>query len=183
VKLPEFQLESETFFIRSYKNEDAEQLYAFVKSNLNDLQSTFPHTVLNTVTAVAAKKYIKEKRHEAGLGIMQMAGIFEKSSQRLIGHLVITKVDKTVPKCELGYALHDKFRGRGIATAAVGLIVNYLFAALHFEKITLRIAPNNKSSIALAVRLHAHYVGMAQRDFKSVDGRILDSCIYELYAR
>lgn len=182
MKLPEFQLESETFFIRSYKNEDSEQLYAFVKSNLSHLQSTFPHTVLNTVTAVAAKKYIKEKRHEAGLGIMQMAGIFEKSSQRLIGHLVITKVDKTVPKCELGYALHEKFRGRGIATAAVGLLVNYLFEALHFEKITLRIAPDNKSSIALAVKLRAHYVGTAKHDFKAVDGSILDSCIYELYA-
>lgn len=181
MKLPEFQLDNDTFFIRSYKNEDAEQLFAFVKANLHELQSTFPHTVLNTVTAIAAKKYIKEKRSDAGLGIMQMAGIFEKSSLRLIGHLVITKVDKTVPKCELGYALHDKFRGKGIATRAAALLVNYLFQSLHFEKITLRIAPDNTRSIALAERLNAHFVGIAQRDFKAVDGRIIDSCIYELY--
>ncbi len=61
----------------------------------------------------------------------------------LLGDVVIgaCRLDRHIhclAAAEVGYCIGEQFRGRGLATAAVGLVVEYAFAELGLESITAR---------------------------------------------
>ncbi|MFO7543955.1 MAG: GNAT family N-acetyltransferase [Trueperaceae bacterium] len=54
---------------------------------------------------------------------------------------------------EIGYVLRDRFRGRGIMTAAVNLVVAYGFDDLGLGRIVADVEPDNAASIRLLERV------------------------------
>jgi RimJ/RimL family protein N-acetyltransferase len=59
------------------------------------------------------------------------------------------------PEPELAYALDPTFRGRGLATEAVGAVRDWAFAQFGFARMATFILPANASSARVAKRLGA----------------------------
>lgn len=151
-----------------------------MKENRDDLLHTFPQSVQGTATIIRTRKYILEKQSERRDGLILVCGIFAPD-ERLIGHILFTKFDWTVPKCDMGYFIIAEHTGKGLATKAAQLFAKWGFQTLKLEKITMRIWPENAASIAVAKKLGAREAGIAKRDFRTHNGKVLDCVYYELY--
>jgi len=81
----------------------------------------------------------------------------------------------------MGYLIDQSHAGNGYATEAAQMLVKWAFQVLKMEKITLRIWPENHASIAVAKKLGAREAGLALRDFRTTDDRVLDCAWYEVY--
>lgn len=57
---------------------------------------------------------------------------------------------------EIGYVMRERFRGRGIMTTAVTLVVAHGFGVLGLDRIVADVAPDNAASIRLLERLGFH---------------------------
>jgi len=79
-------------------------------------------------------------------------GISLAGSDKLIGLIGLVRIKASSHRAEIGYILHQNYRGRGIMTEALGTILNYAFNTLDFNSVIAVIDPNNESSKKLLER-------------------------------
>ena len=108
-------------------------------------------------------------RHEAWRRFLQMPGawvlqgyamfsVLEKATGRWIGQAGPWQPDGW-PGTEVGYSFHPDARGKGYATEACALAMDYAFEVLGWDEVIHSIAPANAASQAVACRLGARNRG------------------------
>jgi RimJ/RimL family protein N-acetyltransferase len=111
---------------------------------------------------------------EGTLMIMSGAG------GELAGHIEFFRPVPYWDAYELSYQLYDdRFAGRGYATEAVQLLVDYLFANKKRDRIQLVIAPENAASRRIADKCGFVLEGTARGAFYN-EGRNCDVLVYSL---
>ncbi len=80
-------------------------------------------------------------------------------------------------KGEVGYAVHPKFRGKGLASKAVKLITKYAFKKYKLKRISAMGRANNKASARVLEKAGYQLEGILRKN-KCVDGVYLDDFIY-----
>ena len=80
-------------------------------------------------------------------------------------------------KGEIGYAVHPKFRGKGLASKAVKLITNYAFKKYKLKRISAMGRANNKASARVLEKAGYKLEGILRKN-KCVDGVYFDDFIY-----
>ena len=78
-------------------------------------------------------------------------GIFIKESHVLIGDIGIHFIDDL--QVEIGFTLSLEYQGKGLATEAIGEVLNYLFFNMKKHRIVASIDPRNLKSMALLKRI------------------------------
>jgi len=63
-------------------------------------------------------------------------------------------IGKEGHQCELGCTLSKKQQGKGFATEAMKITIDYLFNTLNKHRITASVDPENENSIRLLERLN-----------------------------
>ncbi|MBA3284939.1 MAG: GNAT family N-acetyltransferase, partial [Nitrosopumilus sp.] len=80
-------------------------------------------------------------------------------------------------QCEIGCTLNKKYQGKGFATNAMKITIDYLFHNLNKHRISGSVDPNNSNSIRLLERLNfrkeAHF-----KESLFVNGEWKDDVIY-----
>ncbi len=71
----------------------------------------------------------------------------------LVGAVFHVRPDQINKQVEVGYWLAQTARGRGVASRAVGAMLDITFLDLGFNRVNVRVAPGNSASLALAKRL------------------------------
>lgn len=71
--------------------------------------------------------------------------------------------------CYLGYYAFEPHTGRGLATAALGMVLEHLFDVVDLHRVEANIRPGNTRSIALVRRLGFTREGYS-RDYLFLDG-------------
>lgn len=66
-----------------------------------------------------------------------------------IGDIAFKIEDWENQRVELGYRVSGRCAGKGVATRAAGLIIEYLFNQLHFHKVVAKCDPRNIGSIRI----------------------------------
>lgn len=87
----------------------------------------------------------------------------------LVGGVFHIRPDKVNNVVEVGYWLAESARGRGVATRAVKKMLDITFNELGFNRVNIRIAPQNKPSLALAERLGLKPEGVCRQAWKVGD--------------
>ena len=80
---------------------------------------------------------------------------------------------------EIGYTLSHDYRGRGIATEAVRLLVRYLFNATHVNRLEIRMDTRNRASEQVAIKSGFQKEGVS-RGANFVRGQHVDMSLYAL---
>ena len=115
------------------------------------------------------------KRESAGTHLY--ASVALKSTQEIIGTVMIFNFDREANHAEIGYVFHSKHWGKGYGTESVALMSDFAFEILALHKIHARVVDANvgsarileKNGFLLEGRLKDHYF---------IDGRYYDSLIY-----
>lgn len=98
----------------------------------------------------------------------------------IAGHIEFYKPVAYWDAFELSYQLYDdRFAGKGYATEAVQLLVDYLFATKQQHRIQLVIVPGNDASRKIAGKCGFTLEGTARGAFFN-DGRNQDVLVYSL---
>ncbi len=135
-----------------------------------------PHFPLGVLSEPAFRREFAEhgfwQRDEGTLLIIVPDG------DAMAGHIEYFKPVSYWDAFELSYQLYgDRFAGRGYATEAVQLLVDYLFATTQRHRIQLAIVPENAASRQIAEKCGFRLEGTARGAFFN-DGRNQDLVLY-----
>ena len=101
---------------------------------------------------------------------------------RLVGTVSLFALNRAQKRAEVGYALASNVWGRGYATEALKLAVDFAFEALGVARLAADIDPRNDASCRLVERIGFVREGLL-RERWHVAGEATDSAIYGLLAR
>jgi|ERR1035437_1733253 ribosomal-protein-serine acetyltransferase len=166
--------------IRLIKDEDAEQLFSLVTTNINRIKNYFPTTVKSITDNGTAVNYIAEKKRQAINRELFCFVIEDSEKQKIAGIIFIKSIDWNVCKAELGYFVDEKYAGKGIMSKSITKIIKYAFENLLLNKLYLRAALDNISSKKVAEKNGFEVEGILRKDFKTMDGTIIDLIYYGL---
>ena len=80
---------------------------------------------------------------------------------------------------DVGYILHPDVWGRGLASEALGAVIDHVFATTDLDTLTADVDPNNAASIKLLERLGFVRTGEAKAIWH-IGGQWMDSLYYGL---
>lgn len=152
--------------LRQIELADAERLFAVVDGNRRALLPWMRW--VNEVTDVdVLRSHIRQwLTQTAETGCMSLGVELDGELVGVVFHIRPDQVNNVV---EVGYWLGESARGRGVATRAVKKMLNITFNELGFNRVNIRIAPQNKPSLALAERLGLKPEGVCRQAWKVGD--------------
>ena len=161
MKLKPIILKSERLILRKFKLSDVKQ-YIKLGSHIKDTKKAL---------AWIKSSWIKNSYH---------FGIFLKENNILIGKIELCHMDWWFDKAgEIGYFINKKYRGKGYATKASGMVIDYCFDKLNFHKMYADTDPDNFASQKVLEKLGFKLEGRI-REKVFVKGKWIDEYDYGL---
>tara|TARA_R110000744_G_scaffold131883_3_gene240091 strand:- start:1021 stop:1596 length:576 start_codon:yes stop_codon:yes gene_type:complete len=87
----------------------------------------------------------------------------------LVGEVAFRIDDWQNQRAEIGYRLSATVAGRGICTAAVSLLIDYLFSELGFFKLVAKCDPRNVGSFRVMEKLGFEREGFFKQHYRIAD--------------
>ena len=97
-------------------------------------------------TIEETKKYTGELQQRYAEGKFYDWGLVHKADSKLIGTCGLTTINLNKNSCEIGYVLSKKYWGQGFIPEALGIIMDFAFTYLDFERIEGRFFEGNEKS-------------------------------------
>ena len=164
--------------LRVFHEDDAEAVFATVSRNEDHLM-TFMHWMTPEYSMDSAREFVRRAVSSVKAGENLGYGIFRQG--RLIGSIGFTHFDLKSRKTEIGYWIDKAEEGKGIVSAACGLLIEYAFGQLGLNRIEIRCSTFNVRSAAIPERLGFKKEGvLRQSEFRN--GRLHDFSVYGLLA-
>jgi [ribosomal protein S5]-alanine N-acetyltransferase len=176
--LPAFpQLQGRRVRLRGPRNDDADALFAlFSDPAVMRYWSRPPMTTLGEAQGLVAEMLDSFERRSLFNWMITM-----RDDDAVIGTCTLFRIDPRHRHAEIGYALRSDHWGRGIASEAVALVLDWAFRRLDLQRVEADIDPRNDGSRQLLARLGFRSEGvMRQRFF--VGDEATDSEIFGLLA-
>ncbi len=146
--------------LRPWRDEDASAKAAWGQDAVLVRWTGVPENY--TEEAARARAVTIEEERTAGDSVS--LAIVDATSGTLLGSCDIRRPDATDPSLgEVGYLLSQDARGRGAATRAVGLLVEWSFRELGMERVQALVHPDNPGSAGVLERLGFQREGLLRR--------------------
>ncbi len=173
--LPFKNLESSRLLLRQIDPADVNEIFA-MRSNPEVMKYVPRPLCVNLDDAMDLIKMI-QKKLETNEGINW--AITLKGNNTLIGFIGHYRIKWEHFRSEIGYMLAPEFQGKGIATEAIKLVVDYGFNEMNMHSLEAVIDPENSASAKVLDKNNfikeAHF-----KENEFYDGKFLDSVIYSL---
>lgn len=140
----------ENISIDKLKPIDAEQLYRFMIENTERLKKFFPVTLSSNETLDKSIEYIKNKEKEIQQKVNFTFAIREIDSQKIIGLIIIKKIDWTNKIGEFAYCIGNTFEGKGLVSKAVRAVLKFANDVLELKTLQIIAHKTNLGSIKVA---------------------------------
>lgn len=101
-----------------------------------------------------------------------------RGDDRLVGIVVLLKIDRQNATGEIGYELHRDLWGRGLVREAIDKLVDHAFEALKLHRLEIRTDPANGRSIRIAEALGFRQEAHLREHGLYPDGRRLDTLVF-----
>lgn len=158
---------------------DAPAFLAFVERNRASLERWlgWPDRIRDEAGAREfIDRYARRWERQAALLVNIACG------KSLAGMAVYRTIDGSNRRAEIGYALDEDFRGRGLATRVTRALIDYAFDALDLHRVVIVCASGNLPSRAIPERLGFQHEGTS-REASYLRGSFIDLEHYGLLRR
>ena len=151
-------IKSETLVLRAVREEDAEALLPmYSDSSIYKYRPGLPRTTLPLVQKVLRRFCIsRQQREQATFTVFESEG-------RAVGLIEVFRIDTKVEKVEIGYTVMPAFQGKGIATAAVSCITDYLLFEIGFNRVYASVHKDNEISQKVLVKNRFTFEGTVRQ--------------------
>lgn len=162
--------------IRPFEPDDAAAMFRLIESSRDHLDRwlRWSNTIRSEADAQATVALFVGKR-AAGTGFH--SGIWV--ADRLAGGVVCRELDRQHRCAEIGYWLGPDFTGRGLATRASSLAIDYLIGGRGAHRIEMQCGVHNVRSRAVPERLGFRLEGI-RRESYWITTQFVDSAVYGL---
>ncbi|MEO6705452.1 MAG: GNAT family protein [Ginsengibacter sp.] len=168
-------LETKRIKLRPIEINDNEEVFKYRSDAETNQYQGFVPKELKEVDEFIAKNPTEFNQPESWFQLV----IIEKESGEIIGDVGVHFIGEDGFQCELGCTVSKKQQGKGFATEAMKITIDYLFNSLNKHRIIGSVDPENVSSIRLLERLsfrkEAHF-----KESLWVDEKWVDDVIYGL---
>lgn len=174
------RLIGESCTLRTFHEGDAKQL-AYLMARNKYFWSTYePLQREDFYTEETQYKKIIESLQLKAMGREYTFGIFTLDGRQLIGHISLYGIKRfPYSSAFVGYAMDEHYTGKGIATEAVKLVIQFAFDYLNLHRIEAFIAPENKKSIRVVEKMGFQQEGL-MRELLYINGKWVDHYMYAL---
>jgi [ribosomal protein S5]-alanine N-acetyltransferase len=165
--LPEsLRLESEGVVLRDWRDEDAPALEpACGEWNVCAFTS-----VPWTYSEAEALAWVRRQRTKRATGTVLALAIQGRDEEHALGNVNLAGFDGDGREAEIGYWLTPAARGKGLATAATSLLIDWAMSNLGLERVDFAILPDNQASQRVAQRLGATSEGLREKRHQDHEG-------------
>lgn len=166
-------------YIRELDIADAKALLELNINNRTIFEGITPVTIDDSFYTLDAHiRLIEDFREARRRGNRYDFGIFVKETNTLIGSIALYKFNPSM-KCILGYSLDKDQYGKGYATEAVRLILDFAFNEVGFHRIEAGAMPRNIGSTRVLEKIGFVKEGLA-RDYLQINGVWEDHYMYSM---
>jgi [ribosomal protein S5]-alanine N-acetyltransferase len=164
--------------LRELRSSDAAEIAAMNARNRADIERVSPPQTEATFTVAGQAQRIAEILTQSALGgranwTIRVDGV-------LAGDISLHSIQRgPVHTANVGYMVDAAFRGRGVATAAVRLVVARAFCGLGLHRLDAGAMPSNLGSQRVLEKAGFTRVGVLER-FLFVAGSWQDHVLYEM---
>ncbi len=175
-------LSGDNIFLRFFEDPDAESLLDLQLRNSELFQKCSPTFEDDYYTIEAKRKHIRNSIKAREEGREYSFGIFLKAGGNLVGEVSLFHIFRSsLQKCLIGYSLDARYSGRGYATEAVCLAVQFAFEELKLHRIEAGVMLNNIGSMRVLEKAGFNKEGVERKGVK-INGRWEDHQIFALLA-
>ncbi len=152
-------LSSQRILLRKLTRADAEDLYDYARrEEVSRYLLWSPHPSLRYT-----KRYLSTVSRQYKNGLFYDFAVVLKSENRMIGTCGFTSCHEESAVGEVGYVLSPDYRGQGLATEAVLLLLRWGFCNLGMNRIEARYIVGNDASLALMERCGMRREGICRQ--------------------
>ncbi len=145
-------LETDRLILRPLREKDIEAIYA-MRSDADVMR--FIREPQNRIESANWVELVSSRWKDERIGF---CAILEKPSKKFVGWCGIWRLKET-EELEIGYAVAKQFWGKGLATEAALVFLDYAFEKLEPEKIVAVARPENTASRRVMEKLGMNFVG------------------------
>lgn len=169
----------ETTTLAMVEARDAEEIFSLVDGSRMYLREWLPWVDAN-VSLDETKAFIDAavSQHARDEGFQCCI----RHKEKIVGIIGFHRVDFFHKHAEIGYWLAEEFQGRGIMTACCRALVDFAFRDYQLHRVEIRVAPENRKSLAIAERLGFTHEGTL-RESEWVNDRFVDGAVYAMLDR
>jgi len=161
--------------IRVLDRSGVADLVALGLRNRSDLEATGPHGVYDEATQ---RRRLESKLEECERGTRRYWAIHADGT--LAGDIELNHIDRgTWQTANVGYLVDAPFRGHGVATAALRLVIRESFDQLHLHRLDAGVLLSNLPSQRVLEKAGFRRIGVLERHFY-IAGEWRDHLWYEL---
>jgi ribosomal-protein-serine acetyltransferase len=162
-----------TLELRVRQIEDAAAIFALVDRNRNYLRERLPW-VDSTKSVKDTEGYI-----QSCLNASPIIDFGIWYDNQWVGSIGFHQIDQTNKKADIGYWLAEIFTRKGIVSRSVEALINYGFAELKLNQLTITVAPENIRSLGIPKSL-GFVKERVLRQSELVNGKYLDGVVYSM---
>lgn len=168
----EFNLETENLYIRQFEASDAKAA-AFYSQQPSVAYWMSDMILHNEAEALEWIEWIN-KMYNTSKPFMILS-IENKADNKSIGVVGVHPKEEIDNEVEILYGISDEYQGKGYATEASRVLINWVFANTQLQYLTAIVKPENVASRIVIEKL----------DFKKVDERVVpydgEMCRFDYY--
>lgn len=173
--LPFQNLSSERLLLRQLTPDDVNEMFA-IRSN-EDVMKYIPRPLCKTQEEVLELMALMQNKLETNEGCNW--GITLKGNDKLVGFIGHYNIKWEHFRSEIGYMLSPEHHGKGLATEALKLLVNFGFNQMNMHSLEGIIDPDNIAS-ARVLEKNGFVKEAHLKENGFFNGRFLDTVIYSL---
>ena len=167
------QIASSEILLRSVREQDADALFPMYSDNsIYQYRPGMPrNTVLSVQKALRRLCAERQQKKQAAFTVLDRDG-------EIVGLTEVFHIDARVEQVEIGYTITPIFQGRGIATAVVGCITDYLLLNIGLNRVYAPVHKDNINSKKVLLKNDFTYEGtVRQGEFWQGIG-FVDVCVF-----
>ncbi|WP_088008213.1 GNAT family N-acetyltransferase [Indiicoccus explosivorum] len=176
-------LSGQKCYIRVMAPEDAEEMVELLLRNRDYWSIYEPRHQDSYFTVAVQRQKIREAQYQMRENREYSFGIYEHGTDRLIGHISLYSI-KRLPflNALAGYSVDERVAGKGIATEALQLLLDFGFEQLNLHRIEAYVSPDNLGSIRVLEKTGMQREGLL-REFLFINGKWRDHYHYAMLER
>jgi ribosomal-protein-serine acetyltransferase len=173
--MSKFQIADKTE-LRSFSDENAEELFAVVKKNYEHLRP-FLQWVTPDFSIETAREFIERTNVGFAENKNPSYGIFY--DEKIVGVIGFVNFSRQNRRIEIGYWIDKDCEGRGFIGKSCKALINYVFDELEINRVEIHCSTENTRSWAIPERLGFTLEGvLRQSEWRHT--RFYDMAIYGL---
>ena len=166
------------YSLRLLRLGDLDPYFALVQRNRERLADRFVGTVSRTKTLEEAQEFVEEMIKHTISNTYFPYVIIDENENRIIGFIDLKNIDWDIPKTQIGFYIDEAYEGKGIISKAISKIIDYCFEDKGFEKLFMRIHPENLAAKKVAEKCGFELEGTIRKDYKTPSGNLVDLLYY-----